>query len=311
MWLDVKPSRKHTAQNTTFDTGHIIRSTLDTFYEAPHGANELAFIDIVYLDDIMLFDATLPPHPYKKCEAMAHRALFQHDHELRQQCDKNLADLEASTTTVAFTIMSSTATEFLKRPQDIFHPGYHRQMAKADGQSAAAHGIAIRRANETIICLAGSTASNVELLTAQVKHGALINGITSPAPGTAHYTPSTGPFIQTGPLKELDSTHNLAGYSSSQLIQGARQGHQKKRRKSKVYTLMPSKIAKRTASGKIDKPVSKKIYKHFQNKGKSAESKFMRNARRREAYAEKHPESKFTGCGKPKKTLEQIKKDAK
>ena len=78
-----------------------------------------------------------------------------------------------------------------------------------------------------------------------------------------------------------------------------------------MYTLMPSKIAKRTASGKIDKPVSKKIYKHFQNKGKSAESKFMRNARRREAYAEKHPESKFTGCGKPKKTLEQIKKDAK
>ena len=76
VWLDVKPSRKHTAQSTTFDIGHIIKSTLDTFYEAPHGANELASIDLVHLDDIMLFDATFLPHPYKKYEAMAHRALF-------------------------------------------------------------------------------------------------------------------------------------------------------------------------------------------------------------------------------------------
>ena len=110
----------------------------------------------------MLFDATLLPHPYKKCEEMAYRALFQHDHELRQRCDKNLADLKALTSTVDFTIMSLTAAEFLKRPQDILHPEYHQVMAKVDGpESHAAHGVAIRRASETIIRLAGSTGCRI------------------------------------------------------------------------------------------------------------------------------------------------------
>ena len=37
VWLDVKPSLKHSEQNKRFDTGHIISSTLDTFYDTPRG----------------------------------------------------------------------------------------------------------------------------------------------------------------------------------------------------------------------------------------------------------------------------------
>ena len=172
---------------------------------------------------------------------MAHRALFQKDHELSQRCNKNLADLKASSCHIDFTIMSSIALTFLKLSQDIFHPGYHRVMAKEsqEAHSGVAHAIQIRKAIEKIIFLAGSTASNVELLTAQVKHGALINGIVSPAVGTAMYQPPTGPFIKTGPLKDFDSCYNLAGFSSTQCIQGPKIAHKKKRRQSKVYNYMP------------------------------------------------------------------------
>ena len=72
-----------------------------------------------------------------------------------------------------------------------------------------------------------------------------------------------------------------------------------------MYALMPSKIAKRTASGKINKPVSTRVWNHYNFKAMSAEEKFMRNARRRELYAraQKHP---VAGAGgPPKKTLEQ------
>jgi hypothetical protein len=37
VWLDVKPSLKHSEQNKRFDTGHIISNTLDTFYDTPRG----------------------------------------------------------------------------------------------------------------------------------------------------------------------------------------------------------------------------------------------------------------------------------
>ena len=66
----------------------------------PHGANGLAYIDFLHLDDIMTFDKTLPPHPYKECEALAHGALSQHDSELRQMCNKNLGTLQGPTPNV-------------------------------------------------------------------------------------------------------------------------------------------------------------------------------------------------------------------
>ena len=134
--------------------------------------------------------------------------------------------------------MSSTAARFLSMPQDIYHPGYHRVMSTVQEAPVEA-AMAIHRAIEKIVYLAGSTASTVELLTAQVKHGALINGIVSPAIGTAMYQPPTGPFIKTGPLKDFDSCYNLAGFSSTQCIQGQKIAHKKKRRQSKVYNYMP------------------------------------------------------------------------
>ena len=314
VWLDVKPSVKHTAQNQRFDTGHIIRATLDTFYETPHAGNELAFMDLVHLDDIMQFDNQLPPHPYKKCEAMAHRALFHKDHDLSLRCNKNLADL-LNAPDIDFTIMSSIAAQFLSMPQDIYHPGYHRVMATVQAAPVEA-AMSIHKAIEKIVYLAGSTASTVELLTAQVKHGALINGITSPAPGTAMYQPPTGPCIKSGPLKDLDSHYNLAGFSATQLSAGGKavtnspgwaathaKGRKTARRKSKVYALMPQGISKRSANGDINEPVSRKVYDRYKSKTRvkkklTGEKKLAAAVKARDKYRLKHPGSTHVHCPK-------------
>jgi curved DNA-binding protein CbpA len=130
------------------------------------------------------------------------------------------------------------------------------------------------KAVEKIIYLAGSTASNVELLTAQVKHGALINGISSPVPGTAMYQPPTSPFIKSGPLKDFDSYYNLAGFSSTQCIENSARGHKAKRRKCKVYALMPRSISKRSANGDINKPVSNKVYNRYRKRKNSPQKPY-------------------------------------
>ena len=138
--------------------------------------------------------------------------------------------------------MSSIAAQFLKRTQDLKHPGFHRHMAILDKVNHAAQGIAIRLANEQIIRMAGSTATKVELMTAQVNNLALLNGVTSAVPGTREYTEYTGPTIQTGELAGLNSSHNLAGFSGAACARGGRLGKGKyQKRRSKLYTLLPAK----------------------------------------------------------------------
>ena len=198
-------------------------------------------------------------------------------------------------------MICTKASRFLQRPQTVKHPGYYRHQSYFARHALS--GFHLNESNLALLKVFGVEES--QLLASAVKHDLLASGISSPAPGTARFTAPTGPFTKTGPLKGLESSYNLAGFTSTQLSQASKVSASKKRKMSEVYARMPSKISKKTVEGNIDKPVPRPTYKHYQQKGMSAERKFQRNARARELYVEKNPVRGVGGT--PKKTLEQIK----
>ena len=115
-------------------------------------------------------------------------------------------------------MICTKASRFLQRPQTVKHPGYYRHQSYFARHALS--GFHLNESNLALLKVFGVEES--QLLASAVKHDLLASGISSPAPGTARFTAPTGPFTKTGPLKGLESSYNLAGFTSTQLSQASK-----------------------------------------------------------------------------------------